>query len=209
MRNRLALFALMIAPSLLASGCAVQQGDFNASPVEALPPRADRLYRHDDPQPGTLAYAPDRVPFAPLLTKPFAYPTQAQANNAWRRALAEQEPEAAYSGAIAVPQRKESTGALLPSGVPTAIRLFGCAPGALDSQTARVIRYPGPVVHCATDFLDGGGEQLSRETVNFYFYRKAWRMTITDPPRAPVAWRVYEGSPSNAWWWVPGRDRYQ
>ena len=86
---------------------------------------------------------------------------------------------------------------------------FGCKPGALDGQTARVSRYHGPVVHCATDFLDVEGRKVRRETANFYYYAAVWDMQAVYPPRTAVPWRNRERSPADFWWWVPGRDRYE
>lgn len=138
--------------------------------------------------PGRLEYAPDGSTFAPILAERFPYPTHADANAAHLRLISAAAP-----------------GRSFPSGV----RLFGCRPGALDAQTARVIRYRGPVVHCATDLLDGDGRRLQRETMNFYYHRSAWTMQPVDPPRAPVAWRDREDSPRDIWWWLPGRSRYE
>lgn len=177
-----------LAPGLLAlalAACAAPSPQL----AEALPPPMhDTLYEPERVQPGRLAYAPDRSTFAPVLTERFAFPTQAQANNAYRRLLGD-DP-------ISAPR-------------PTSIWLFGCEPGALDAQSARVSRYPGPVVHCATDFLDAGGRRLRRETANFYHYRSVWNMQPVDPPRTLVPWRGREGSPQDPWRWVPGRDRYE
>lgn len=152
------------------------------------PPLRDTLYEPDRVQPGRLEYAPDRTTFAPILTERFAYPTQAQANDAYRRLL----------GGDAILQSRA-----------TSIWLFGCRPGALDPQTARVTRYQGPVVHCATDFLDAGGSRIRRETANFYHYRSVWNMQPVKPPRTLVSWRARERSPQDPWRWVPGRDRFE
>ncbi|AZO82094.1 MULTISPECIES: hypothetical protein [unclassified Bosea (in: a-proteobacteria)] len=138
--------------------------------------------------PGRLEYAPDGWTLAPILTERFPYPTQTDANAAYLRLISAAAPGWSHTSAV---------------------RLFGCKPGALDAQTARVTRYRGPVVHCATDLLDGDGRRLRRETVNFYFHRSLWTMQPVAPPRAPVAWRDWEGSPRDPWWWLPGRARYQ
>jgi len=133
-------------------------------------------------------YAPDGLTCAPILTERFPYPTQADANAAYLRLINAAGPGRSY---------------------PSAVRLFGCKPGALDAQIARVTRHRGPVVHCATDLLDGDGRQLRRETVNFYYHGHRWTMQQVHPPRAPVAWHNREHSPRDFWWWVPGRSRYQ
>jgi hypothetical protein len=178
---------------ILASGCAFLLAGCapSASPptieVGSAPAR-DSLYRPGRVQPGRLEYAPDRTTFAPMLTERFPYPTQAQANNAYRRLLA-----GAASVSLSLPS----------------LRLFGCKPGALDAQTARVMRYRAPIVHCAVDLLDAAGRPLTRETANFYYWRSAWRMRFVDPPRSLVPWRGRESSPKDLWWWAPGRDRYE
>jgi hypothetical protein len=133
------------------------------------------------------AGAPDRATFAPVLTEKFPYPTQTEANDAYRRLLA------------AMPQ----------VGDGDSVWLFGCKPGALDAQTERVTRYRGPFVHCATDSLDAAGRRLARVTVNFAYQNSVWNMQPVYPPLSPVPWRSHEASPHDRWWWVPWRDRYQ
>jgi len=118
----------------------------------------------------------------------FPYPTQSDANAAYLRLVG----PATQSGTAS-----------------SSIRLFGCKPGALDGRTARITRYRGPVVHCATDRIDSDGRKLGRDTVNFYYHRAVWVMQPVDPPRAAVSWRDREGSPRDLWWWLPGRARYQ
>lgn len=180
------VFSLALASTLALSGCAATA----ASPPFVNPasaPAKDALYRPRRVEPGRLEYAPDRDTFAPILTERVAYPTQGQANDAYLRLLAERRLEDA----------------------PTSVWLFGCKPGALNPQTVRVARFSASVVHCATDFLDEGGRQIGRRTVNFYYSRSAWRMQPVDPPLSPVPWRVREGSPRDMWRWLPGRDRYE
>lgn len=178
----------IIALAMVLSGC-------STSAPEPVPSIAtiSALERHalQTPErvvPGRLEYAPDSSTFAPILTERFPYPTQADANAAYLRLIGAAAPSRSY---------------------PSAVRLFGCRPGVLDAQTARVTRYRGPVVHCATDLLDDDGRRLRRETVNFYYHRSAWTMQPVDPPRASVAWRDREGSPRDLWWWLPGRSRYE
>jgi len=176
-----------IAFVLVVGGCAAPP----ATPTgyEAGLPATDPLYWPDRVQPGRLEYAPDRTTFAPILTERFPYPTQQEANDAYLRLLA-------MAPATNRPY-------------PASLWLFGCKPGAIDSQTARVTRYRAPIAHCATDFLDAGGRRVTRETVNFYYDRSAWSMQVTDPPRTLVPWRGQEHSPRDFWWWVPGRSRYE
>lgn len=156
-------------------------------PAYAPPQGPDALYEPSRVEPGRLEYAPDRSTFAPVLTERFPYPTQPQANDAYRR----------YLAAAPVRARQGS------------LWLFGCKPGALDSQTARVSRYRGPVVHCAADVLDASGRRVARETLNFYYADRTWNMAVADPPHTPVPWLGGESSPKDMWWWVPGRERYE
>ena len=166
-----------------------------AEPVErpvadvALLPATQPLYVPRRVQPGRLEYARDRSTFAPILTERFFYPTQPQANDAYRQLLASAPPAQ--------------------HPYPASIWLFGCKPGALDAQTARVQRFRGPVVHCATDFLDSSGQRVSRETANFYYDRSAWAMQPVYPPVTAAPWLGRDSSPRDMWWWVPARDRYE
>ena len=171
--------------TLTLAACAPPGSTAVETPRPAL---RDPLFEPERVQPGRLEYAPDRTTFAPVLTERFAYPTQAQANQAYRRLMA---------------------GKTVDRSTPVSVWLFGCKPGALDPQTARVTRYRGPVVHCATDFLDAGGRRVGRETANFDHDRAVWNMQPVDPPRTRVPWRGGERSPKDAWSWVPGRARYE
>ncbi|CAH1662922.1 MULTISPECIES: hypothetical protein [Hyphomicrobiales] len=176
--------AVLIIPVLLLSSCAAPQ----PWPVSDYgPPARETLYTPAVVKPGRLEYAPDRSTFAPILTERFPYPTQPEANAAYQRL---------HAGDAA-------------DGTPSSVWLFGCKPGALDAQTARVTRYRGPVVHCATDFLDTSGRRLRREAVNFYYHGDVWNMQPIDPPRSAVPWRNRERSPTDFWKWWPGRDRYE
>ena len=179
--TRKRLFALLPLIATLA-GCAARE----EPPI--IPAGPDALYVPERVVPGRLEYAPDRSTFAPILTERFAYPTQPEANAAYLRLIAAAQPGPAY---------------------PASVWLFGCKPGALDAQTARIARYHGPVVHCATDFLDRGGLRLRRETANFYYDNHIWSMQPVYPPRTSVAWRNRESSPKDFWWWLPGRPRYE
>jgi hypothetical protein len=175
----------LVTPLLIAlAGCAAP-----AQPVvEMGPPIPEPVYSPDQVKPGRLEYAPDRSTFAPVLTERFPYPTQPEANAAYRRLLATAPADRAY---------------------PASIRLFGCKPGALDELTARVTRYQAPVVHCATDFLDSSGRRTRRETANFYYYGTVWNIQPIYPSHTAVPWRNRERSPKDFWWWVPGRPRYE
>jgi hypothetical protein len=83
------------------------------------------------------------------------------------------------------------------------LRLFACEPGVLNSVTGRIVELRRQAVHCATDFLDGQGRRLARETVNFYHEEGAWRMLETNPPTMPAAWINPERSPSDPFSWFP------
>jgi hypothetical protein len=182
--RRLAVFTWMI----LLSACSQSP---HALLSENRLPTTDPLYRADPVTPGRLDYAPDRETFAPVLTEPFAYPTQRQADHAWQRVN--------FDRVDAGKQVRR----------PPPIRLFGCKPGALDSLTGRVTRYRGPVVHCAVDVGLGAEHPPLRETANFYHHRSAWHVVMTDPPRAPVAWLNREKSERDPWRFLPWRERYE
>jgi hypothetical protein len=181
-RSAVRRIAVSILGGALLAGCAVQPEPLPlAAPVIA--PARDALYAPAEVRAGRLAYAPDRTTFAPVLTERVAYPTQAQAQNAFMRS-----PWAAVRFASAAEP-----------GHAASVRLFACRPGALDGQTGRMARYRGPVVLCATEFLDAAGQPLWRAPINFYFHRHAWRMHDPDPPRAPAPWLYPERSPPQSW----------
>ena len=178
---------ITFALALALAGCVPEPPALLAL-ASAPVPATDSLYTPRRVVPGRLAYAPDRTSFAPILTERFAYPTQVQANDAYRRLL----EDALFDGPVAA-----------------SVWLFGCKPGALDPQTAQVVRLRAPVVHCATDFLDAGGRRLYRQTAMFAYRGAAWRMEPVDPPRALVPGIGRERSPRDPWSWLPGRDRYE
>jgi len=176
------------ALAIVLSGCAASAPEPMPSLTVASVTGREALHTPGRVVPGRLEYAPDGPTFAPILTERFPYPTQSDANAAYLRLVGMTTVGRPGSGSI---------------------RLFGCKPGALDGKTARVTRYRGPVVHCATDLLDGDGRRLRRETVNFYYHHSMWTMQPVDPPGSPVAWRDRERSPRGLWWWLSGRSRYQ
>ena len=180
------LFGVVLAATV--AGCAATTPEPPEPVAVTSIAGAEALHTPERVVPGRLEYAPDGSTFAPILTERCPYPTQSDANAAHRRLIGASAAGRPY---------------------PPAVRLFGCKPGALDAETARVTRYRGPVVHCATDFLDGDGRAVRREAVNFYYHLSHWTMLPVDPPRASVAWRDREGSPRDLWWWVPGRSRYR
>lgn len=196
--------AIPIGLCLALAGCAVPVAP---ETVERIPPRSDALFAPGAPIPGRLEYAPDRDTFAPVLTERVAYPTQGEANNAFARATVRPGLYVITLEDIGLGNRVNVGGA--DPAAPTGVRLFACAPGALDDQTGRVERYRGPVVHCATDFMAIDGQRLFRATVNYVYSSRAWSMTITHPPLTRASWLAREPSPHDAWWWVPGRGRYE
>lgn len=202
----IALSLLVVAP---LPGCAVQPLPQPVAGPSFTQP-ANTLFRTGEIHPGKLAYAGDRTPFAPILTEPFAYPTQAQAELTYHRAFG-RSVVTAIPPSIGLAQSKlENPDSFAETGRPfPSIRLFGCKPGVFDSQTTDIVRLHAPVVHCATDFLDKDGQPQSRAIVNFAYHHGAWHLQATNPPRMPVAWRLRESSPRNPWFWLPGRERYQ
>jgi hypothetical protein len=180
--------------SALLAGCAVQhEAQVSLATPIAVPAR-EAPYTPDQVRSGRLEYAPDRSTFAPVLTERFAYPTQPQAQNAFLRS---QWTVVRFSEVTKGPvQPITFTG---PSYPAAGVRLFACRPGALDGQTGRMVRYRGPVVLCATEFLDEDGQRLWRAPINFYFHQNAWRMHDPDPPRAPAPWVHPEPSPARSW----------
>ena len=175
--------AVSILGGALLAGCAVQPEPLPLAAAPVTAPARDALYAPAEARAGRLAYAPDRSTFAPVLTERVPYPTQAQAQNAFLRS-----PWTAVRFASAAEP-----------GHAASVRLFACRPGALDGQTGRMARYSGPVVLCATEFLDEAGQALWRAPINFYFHRHAWRMHDPHPPRVPAPWLYPEPSPARSW----------
>lgn len=187
-------FSLVMLGSALLAGCATQPEPLTPLAAMIAAPTRDALYTPNQVRSGRLEYAPDRSTFAPVLTERAAYPTQPQAQNAFLRS---QWFSVRFSGVVKGPvQPATFTG---PSYPAASVRLFACRPGALDGQTGRMVRYRGPVVLCATDFLDDGGQRLWRAPINFYFHQQVWRMHEPDPPRAPASWLNPEPSPARSW----------
>ena len=195
---------ILISLCLALAGCAAPVAP---ETIEKIPPRNDIHFTPGAPIPGRLEYAPDRDTFAPILTERVAYPTQGEAHNAFARATTR-------PGLYVITLEETVSGERVAAGgadptAPAGVRLFACAPGALDDQTGRVERYRGPVVHCATDFIASDGQRLFRATVNYVYAGHAWTMTVTHPPLTRAGWLAREPSPHDAWWWVTGRGRYE
>ena len=189
---------------LILGGCVPP---VSSLPQREAPPSRDALYAPERVVPGQLEYAPDADTFAPVLTRRTAYPTQREANAAFRRSIAAPGLYViTLESVLSVPPAGRGAAE---SPAPSSIRLFACAPDAFDDVTARVAPARGIEVHCATDFLDEAGKRLFRTTANFQYGHSAWRMEITHPPTTHVAWSAAEHSPRDVWWWVPFRDRYE
>ena len=199
------IVAPLAAALFMTAGCSQQQ---SLQPIGyvAPPPKHDALYTPDKVTPDRLEYSPERDKFAPILTERAAYPTQIEANNAFARATYNPGIYVIKTSEI-VPANYYAQGA--EPSQPTNVHLFACQPGALDEQTTRILLYRGHVVHCATDFLDADQQRMYRATVNFFYANRAWSMQITHPPITQARWLSVDRSPTDAWWWVPFRDRYQ
>jgi hypothetical protein len=188
--------ALLIAPLILGdlAGCEAPRAQY-ASMAEA--PARDRLLAPREEVPGRLAYADAPDAFAPVLTSRVAYPTQAQANDAFQRSWASSEQSDGDPLALIVGDPKGSDRG------PVRVRLFACRSGGLDDITGRIVPTRGRGVHCATDFVDAQDRRLFRETVNFFYERGAWRMAQTAPPQAQAPWIAPESSPKDYFSWSP------
>lgn len=76
----------LVTPLLIALGRVAPR---RLRPLSTIaPPIPEPLYSPEQVKPGRLEYAPDRSTFAPVLTERFPYPTQPEANAAYRRLLA-------------------------------------------------------------------------------------------------------------------------
>ena len=190
--SRAVRFAVFAAIAAFLSGC-----ETPPAALVAPPPVRDRLYTPAEITPGPLQYAREPDAFAPVLTDRVAYPTQEQANSAFAR------ENMASSYSTKGPYVIRASDALPTERRATSFRLFACKPGVLNSVTGRIVEGQSHAVHCATDFLDGQGRRLARETVNFYYSEGAWRMLETNAPTMPAAWINPERSPSDPFSWFP------
>ena len=188
--NHIALFGPLAA---LLSACAAP------APVAYVssPPVRDGLYTPAAITPGRLEYAREPDRFAPILTHRVAYPTQDQASDAFDR-----DNMAAYYPTKG-PYVIRATDPLPSDRRAASVHLFACRPGVLNSVTGRIDPARAHGVHCATDFLDGQGRPLSRETVNYYYYASAWHLRGTDALTTPAPWINPERSPTDYFSWLP------
>lgn len=185
--------ALAVPAVLLLSACQSTE----PPPYALTPPARDTLYAPRQVIPGRLEYAQEPDTFAPVLTQRAAYPTQEQANYAFQR----DNVAAYYPTKGPYVARVDET----PASPRRAVRvhLFACKPGTLNDVTGRIEPARGLAVHCATDFFNANGERVSRETVNYYYDRDAWRMIATRPPTTPAPWINPERSPTDYFSWLP------
>lgn len=154
-------FALSVSGGL--AGCeASGQYAFVTSPSAR-----DRLLVPREVVPGRLEYAEEPDAFAPLLTQRVAYPTQAQANDAFQRYLLPAERAAGGTPVVGAADSSPADRSAV------RVRLFACRPGVLNDVTGRVEPARGPFVHCATDFLDARDRRL---------IAGAWAPTISCAP---------------------------
>ncbi|MBG0812331.1 hypothetical protein IY145_23580 [Methylosinus sp. H3A] len=157
-------------------------------PVALLAPSREPLLAPARVVPGRLEYAQEPDTFAPVLARQAPYPTQDQANNAFRRDyLVTLDP------ARSSPDDRKAV----------RVQVFACAPGTLNDTTGRIEPPQGEAIHCATDFYNASDLRLSRETVNYYYYAGAWHMRPTDPPHAAAPWINPEASPTDNFAWLP------
>ena len=160
--SRAVRFAVFAPIAAFLSGCETPP----PAALVAPPPARDRLYTPAEITPGRLQYAREPDAFAPVLTDRVAYPTQEQANSAFAR------ENMASSYPTKGPYVIRASDPLPTERRAISLRLFACKPGVLNSVTGRIVEPRGKAVHCATDFLDGQGRRLARETVNFYLLRR-------------------------------------
>ena len=196
--RRLAVL-LFILP--IASGLAGCESAPAQQSLAGLAPARDALLEPREVAPGRLEYAEQPDTFAPLLTQRRPYPTELQANDAYRRFLASAVRVGADPLVVASSTPASSDRAAV------RIRLFACRPGALNDVTGGIEPPRGHEVHCATDFLDAQDRRLYRETVNFSYERGAWRMAETAPPLTPSSWIKPEPSPKDFYSWAPWGHR--
>jgi len=190
--SRAVKFAVFAPIAAFLGGC-----ETPPAALVAPPPARDQLYTPAEITPGRLQCAREPDAFAPVLTDRVAYPTQEQANNAFAR------NNMATSYPTKGPYVIRASDPLPTDRRATSLRLFACKPGVPNSVTGRIVEGQSHAVHCASDFLDGQGRRLSRETVNFYYEEGAWRMLETNAPTARAAWINPERSPSDPFSWFP------
>jgi hypothetical protein len=197
MRDRTVFLLTLLIPIGLA-GC---DGPPTQYTLLNSPPARDPLFAPRQVIPGRLEYAQQRDAFAPLLTERRVYPTQTQANYAYRRL-------SGAGGRIAGDLPVSASSNIAAAGPSTIrIRLFACRSGVLNDATGRIEVSRGNQAHCATDFLYAEERKRFRRTVNFSNGRGAWRMAETAPPMTPAPWINPEPSPNDFFSWAPWARR--
>ena len=196
---RSAKAAVAVLFTLAVAGCANQPVGYQDL---SAPPATDALLSPRSNNPARLHYTDSFDTFPPIMTEPGTYPTQAQAN------FAEQRSAWAKVSFPVVPKGMAYATAPQPSGQSaTAIHLFACQRGSLNGLTGRIeARGSGPVVTCATDFLDANHQVVARHPINFYYYSRRWNMLDPEPTYQPPAWQANTPSPAHNW--NPFGDRY-
>ncbi len=193
----------ILASSLLA-GCAGHAYDTSRSAGPGPVPVSDAYWTPQAVSRSRQEYAPDYGRFPPVMTQRTGYPTGSQANDALRRSQWGAVPVRTLVTKEGI--KTISVPAEAPDGFAAGVRVFACRPGALNGITGRVQSYRGPVVVCASDLLSADGRVLARVPLNFYYWRKAWRVQDPRPSYKPTPWAVYEPSPPKSKGWFG--DRY-
>ena len=163
---------LHICASLLLVGCATKPMSLSSLPP---PSRHDTLENPATVKTGDLQYGEGRDlgkpdSFAPIITAAGDYPTQHDALHALQRAS--HKPIGGYT-----------------------IRLFACAPGALNGETGLIEHYPGkPVVHCATQIFDREGRHLGQLPINYYYHNHQWLLRNAAAVFSAPLWAFREPS---------------
>lgn len=191
--------ALLILLSV--AGCANQPSP-DETGMLATPPMTDALLTPRSNNPARLHYTDTFETFPPIMTEPGSYPTQAQANFAYQRSA-----WARVSFPVVIKGLPHEEVAAAAQQAAMAIHLFACGRGSLNGLTGRIESFgSGPVVNCATDFLDENNQVMARRPINFYYYGRAWHMLNPHPSYRQPGWRTYTPSPPHNW--NPFGDRY-
>lgn len=163
-------FTILVLAGLL-TGCASHA----AVSLADLPPpsKHDQLETPYKVKSSDLQYGQGRDlghpdSFAPIITALGTYPTEHDALHAFQRA------DHKYFGAYKP-------------------RIFACAPGAFNGETALVEQYAGkPVVYCSTVFLDRVGHRLGQIPVNYYYWKAKWQLRDPATVFAALLWANIE-----------------
>ena len=194
--NLVASFLVLI----VLAGCANQPNP-EATAMLATPPTTDALLAPRSNNPARLHYTDTFDTFPPIMAEPGTYPTQTQANYAFQRSAWARVAFPVFKGRPNIQPAADLHETV------TAIHLFACGRGSLNGLTGRIERYgSGPVVTCATDFLDGNNQVVTRRPINFYYYGRAWHMLNPHPSYQRPRWQTYTPSPPHNW--NPFGERY-